>query len=645
MQLELKESSSPFWLHGLKNGKYLNNTKCNEPCYHVSEKKQYSFAKEIATFNLNVDEVYLVTGTDWDNMNNSWGAKEKGAYIRNKGVLLWSKNKITKYMKKYEIEENDDNMNLELKEDKYPKGVSRDPLPKKGAKLYTSPATALENQRGENKMKLELKDEGSTKLKLNKGDKFKNGETTWYVMDQNSEYTFINALKADGTPNTNRFAVVWGLQTDGTWNQGHYFNNIIDATKYFENETIVPVEEANNQNLDDETILNMLKAIAAGDLGKAREIGEKALENNKEIKTESKIVTPVGNPQVANSFVNIDVDLDHLEVSDFIVRLAQAIRSEQLAITEYVALRSANGITNEDRSIIDNIIEEEKNHMVAITTCLYKQILINHPENVDKANTEFVLPKVGMEIFDNSSEGKLQESLQITVNKLCKEAVNPTDEFYVGDDETGRVYYGIDSALDAVKFLLNNTSKPVVIYSNNNEEIENESTKLIEDTFNTIDELIKELSTDTNYDEIAYHIHEYSKTNKAKALELMNLLFELERDKSPKECRDEIIKSLEENKQYKTEDTKITQKDNLWNVEVDVEYDHNEETNVAANVSREVEIYKDKHKDEFKITDVQLTNGKFYFIIDKQINEKEVEDFCNEIFDKATNYEYDIRIK
>ena len=50
-----------------------------------------------------------------------------------------------------------------------------------------------------------------------------------------------------------------------------------------------------------------------------------------------------------------------MEVSDFIVRLAQAIRSEQTAVLEYVALRSANGITNEDRNVIDGIMKEEKN--------------------------------------------------------------------------------------------------------------------------------------------------------------------------------------------------------------------------------------------------------------------------------------------
>ena len=125
--------------------------------------------------------------------------------------------------------------------------------------------------------------------------------------------------------------------------------------------------------------------------------------------------------------------------------------------------------------------------MVAFTSLFYKQILANHAENVDKANDEFTLPKIGMEIFDNSEDGKLTESVISTINKIvAKESIN------------------------------------------------------------SVDDLVKELETDTNYDEIAYHNNAYSKTDRTHALNLMDLLFELETsDKSPKECRDEIIKSLQ----------------------------------------------------------------------------------------------------
>lgn len=881
MKLELKESNSPFWLLGLNKGKVTQGSSTNIPCYYKAGKKQYDLAKQISKVS-GIDEVYLITGVVWDNMKGSWGVKEAGSYIQNKGKLIWSKNEITNYMNKYEGDDKD--MNLELKEDKYPKGVSRDPLPKNGVKVYTSVATPLESksvkestsdnllnkdelkqlrkeivlgslylsdyensfnidpkavkdlcdgfiedvwdkvnnrddyfkeysdksdeelidmdihnfesfydyytsiednivvkptlESKECKFKPELKDveecgtlkEGSTKLLLSKGDRFENGDTTWEVINQNSEYTLINAIDASGNLRTDRFAVVWGLQEDGTWNQGHYFTDINRATEYFEKETIVPVEESISQdklikkyNLDLNSIkqdgydlivfrcstcakdlanynpyvyddgttipLNKIKVIEVEDhddhcenseknmdqnpqayapiqLWKindieeavspqsimtavmftvdnwdklkdiietfkslsneayekaltafkylqdtganikdaAQEIGDIFIKNESVSLKESKIVEPIGNPQTSSSFVNIDVDLDHMEVSDFIVRLAQAVRSEQTAILEYVALRSANGITNADRSVIDGIIEEEKNHLVAITTLLYKQILENHSENVDQANKEFELPKFGMEIFDNTKEGKLQESIQTTVDKLSESSITMSDDFYVGDNETGQIFHGLSNALNVIQKLITTSGNEVLVYNNTLASQANESMKLTEETFNTIDELIKELSTDANYDEIAYHIHCYSKTNKARALELMDMLFELERNKSPKECRDEIINHLEEeNKQYKTEDTKITQKDKKYNVEVDVEYDSDVANQVFDNISREVAAYNDKN--DFELTELGLKEGKFYFTINKQVTEQDVENICKDIFDKATNYSYQINIK
>lgn len=180
---------------------------------------------------------------------------------------------------------------------------------------------------------------------------------------------------------------------------------------------------------------------------------------------ESKTVSPVGNPQVASSFVNIDVDLDHMEVSDFIVRLAQAIRSEQTSVLEYVALRSANGITNEERTNIDAIIEEEKNHMVAFTTMLYKQLLTNHKQNVDGANEEFTLPTFGLEIFDNSEDGKLTESIASTVEKLALKEVGirMSDEYFIGNNEDGRMYHGLGAAMNAVRNAVSTSGEQVVI--------------------------------------------------------------------------------------------------------------------------------------------------------------------------------------
>lgn len=701
MKLELKESNSPFWVLGLDHGKITVGSSTNKPCYYKSSKKWYEFAKQIIN-QPGIDEVYLITGVEWDNMKGSWSGKEAGSYVQNKGKLILSKNEITSYEDKYGP--------IEINEGDFPKGMSKDPLPKKGVKTYTSSATTLE---GDKKMKLELKennediyifkpniesqdlsatgeiwdnidlvkkengkeckiikstkipgfapdfeemmhdiefedgtimnnifgeylivkdesnkveealdpklivqgimlaidnwdelvkavtklkelsqpvydkaitilqylkdkgtdiksaaseianivttsegfdikddeeilDEGATKLEKGEGSTFENAGTTWKVLAQNEDDTLIVALDSEGNERS-KFVIAWGLQSDGSWNQGHYFQNKEDAMKYY----------------------------------------EKRAKKTESLK-ESKIVEPIGNPQTAGSFVNIDIDLDHMEVSDFIIRLTQAIRSEQNAILEYTALRSANGITNEERTNIDSIIEEEKNHMAAITTMLYKQILSNHTENVDKANDEFVLPKFGADLFDEKSN--LKESIETLLTK--------------------------------VEGSINKTSNKL----------------LKEEYFSSIDEFINELKTDTNYDEIAYHINQYRKLDKEQAMELMDLLFEIEDTKNPKECVQDIINSI-----TKTEDTKITEQNDKFNIEIDVEYDSDVANQIFDNVARVIGDFN-KNSD-VKLTNLNLKDGKFYFTTNKEVDEKFVEDTCKKIFDEATNYEYQINIK
>ena len=142
MNLELKvESNSPYWLIGASKGKTLAGSSTNIPCYFKSRKKQQELATQIFKNDKTVDEVYVLTGIQWDNMPS--GAKEEYGYIKNKGKLILSKDDLT--------------------EGDYPKGVSRDPLPKRGVKTYTSVATALEGKGDEN-MKLELKDEAITNV-------------------------------------------------------------------------------------------------------------------------------------------------------------------------------------------------------------------------------------------------------------------------------------------------------------------------------------------------------------------------------------------------------------------------------------------------------------------------------------------------
>lgn len=585
MKLELRESNSPFWLLGLSNGKTTAGSFTNKPCYYKSGKKWYELAKSIIN-QTGIDEVYVLTGVEWDNMKGSWDGREAGAYVRNKGKLILSKNEITFYENKYgPVEENQ-----ELK------------LPNK-TKLYTSSASTLE---GDEKMKLELKDEETleeavnpklivqgimlaidnwdelvkavtklkelsqpiydkaitilqylkdkgtdiktaageianivttteslsaknadeetleekTKLAKNENDIFENAGTTWKVLAQNEEDTLIVALDAEGNER-NRYVVAWGLNEAGTWDQGHYFSDKETAMDYFEKRA-------------------------------------KKIESLKE----SKIVEPIGNPQTAGSFVNIDIDLDHLEVSDFIIRLTQAIRSEQNSILEYTALRSANGVTNEERSNIDAIIEEEKNHMAAITTMLYKQILSNHTENIDKANVEFNLPKFGADIVDETS--KLKESIESTLTKIEDSAIRISDDYYIGDSETGRQYHGLGTAMDVIKNLITKSGDPITIQNT------------------------------TLYDEL-------------------------------------------------NENVDIAKNADKYMIQIDVEYDEDVVNQIFDNLARVIDDYN--KTGDVKIEDLGLQDGKFFFSTDKEVDETFVENFCKDVFDKATNYEYQIIIK
>ena len=653
MQLELKESNSPFWLIGTGKNKTFAGSSTNIPCYYKSRKKQKELAKQIFKNDANVEDVYLLTDTQWDNMPS--GAKEEFGYIKNKGKPILSKD--------------------EIMEADYPKGVSRDPLPKKGVKVYTSPATALEDKGEDKKMKLELKEKTEEKYIFNPGDSKEAWDSDWTKVKElagkecvivNSEYVSNMSKDFEDMQHTIKFDD--GTTLDGVFGeylkpvlkenivsvddipqdlQNRFFTTMVDGRpelfkKFTKDELklfadfVKQLPEQEVTDLERNLLLYAISMAHGDDL---------TVESLKE----SKIVTPVGNPQTAGSFVNIDVDLDHMEVSDFIVRLAQAIRSEQTAVLEYVALMSANGITNEDKLVIEGVMKEEKNHMCALTALLYKQILMNHKENVDEANDEFTLPKFGADMFDENN--KLTESISTILNKIITESSHDgtDDEYTVGDRESARIYNGLSNTLNAIKNIISTSGEEVVVQ---NVTLSDDS-KIVKESTMTIDDLINELKTDTNYDEIAYHIHEYSKVDKKKASELMDLLFDLETNKSPKECRDEIISHLTTTEDVKVSFNGETMSQEQWDVVVDVDYDADFQLQIVNNLTNAIqamnpETFKSEHYAiaEDKYT---LAGDKFNFVIltysgfNKEINETFVEEVCDKLFEKATTYEYYIK--
>ena len=532
--LELKESNSPFWLIGVGKNKTFVGSDTNIPCYYKSYKKQLEIAEQIFKNNPEVLKVFLLTGIQWDNMPS--GVKEEYGYIYNKGKLIISRN---------EIEECN----------KYPKGVSRDSLPKKGAKIYTSVASSLESKENNKMLELKLNDEKIVKEELTSvddipaelQDRFFNtmadGRPEAFEKYNKEELElfadFVKQLPDQEVTDLERSLLLF---TIGKFHGNDFIHESIkestqdlidkyeidvDALKAEGYDLIVfrckqckdDLNEYNPYVYDDgtEIPLEKIKVIEVENHDDDCENSENNMHEKPqrmapiqlwkyskvEIVKESKIVSPVGNPQTAGSFVNIDVDVDHMEVSDFIVRLAQAIRSEQTSVLEYVALRSANGVTNEDRENIDRIIDEEKNHMVALSTLLYKQLLVNHKQNVNGANKEFVLPKFGMDLIDK--ENKLTESVANVVNKLAKKEsldVDSEDEFYVGNREDGAIYYGIETALNVVRNIISKSSQEVVITNitlNDKEDIKTEEVNIIDSDVTKNGERYQ-INVDVDYD-------------------------------------------------------------------------------------------------------------------------------------------------
>lgn len=75
--------------------------------------------------------------------------------------------------------------------------------------------------------------EGATKMFVKNGAIIHNAGQTLEVLDQNSDDTLLVGLNKDGS-RQHRYIVAWGLQSDGSWNQGHYFFDEEEARKSFD---------------------------------------------------------------------------------------------------------------------------------------------------------------------------------------------------------------------------------------------------------------------------------------------------------------------------------------------------------------------------------------------------------------------------
>lgn len=97
-----------------------------------------------------------------------------------------------------------------------------------------------------------MKTEGATKMYQDKDDLLKNGNMNFIVIDQNDEDTLLQKVIVDDEGNIkekiNYFVVAWGLQKDGSWNQGHYYNDEKSAKDSFKNRAKDRLTEGVNED-------------------------------------------------------------------------------------------------------------------------------------------------------------------------------------------------------------------------------------------------------------------------------------------------------------------------------------------------------------------------------------------------------------
>ena len=103
--------------------------------------------------------------------------------------------------------------------------------------------------------------EGETKMFVKKGSIIHNAGETLEVLDQNSDDTLLVGLNNDGD-RKNRYIVAWGLQSDGSWNQGHYFFDEKEARKSFDERAKIRTESNSVSRNIPFTLDNFLQDVA-----------------------------------------------------------------------------------------------------------------------------------------------------------------------------------------------------------------------------------------------------------------------------------------------------------------------------------------------------------------------------------------------
>ena len=141
------------------------------------------------------------------------------------------------------------------------------------------------------------------------GSIFSNAGSKWAILDQAGEDTLIVELDSEGQ-RRNRFVVAWGLQPDGTWNQGHYFQDEKRARAFFARRN------------SEEVVINGYTVIISDEQPEYRMGTYLELVDSHGESTYWLLESPKAAQELYKIIVSSDEDVDYLDVDDVsIIRL------------------------------------------------------------------------------------------------------------------------------------------------------------------------------------------------------------------------------------------------------------------------------------------------------------------------------------
>ena len=110
--------------------------------------------------------------------------------------------------------------------------------------------------------------------------------------------------------------------------------------------------------------------------------------------------------------------LDKTEIEDssvpsFIERMTMILRSEEDAITEYDVLLGTTGLPDELREVIEEIKNDEKDHLILLTNAIQRYSNSEFSDNTDELD-DLPYPDEDVEIVDVPDESQeIEDDLEL----------------------------------------------------------------------------------------------------------------------------------------------------------------------------------------------------------------------------------------